>query len=171
MTMGQSRANESYVNNPPNYRSSRPAASEHRHRQNFSVHLHINFYFYYYHLLLYLSVYLPTHPPTYLSTCLPTHPPTHPPTYLPTYLPTHPPTYLSIVILLDLGCFFCFLIVYTVGRTPWTGISQSQDRYLHKEHKHRINAQRHPYLQWDSNPGSQCSSERRQFMHLTARPP
>jgi hypothetical protein len=23
--------------------------------------------------------------------------------------------------LLDLGCFFNFLIFYTVGRTPWTG--------------------------------------------------
>jgi hypothetical protein len=23
--------------------------------------------------------------------------------------------------LLDLGCFFAFLILYTVGRTPWTG--------------------------------------------------
>jgi hypothetical protein len=39
------------------------------------------------------------------------------------------PDYLSIyltvcgctVLLLDLGSFFCFLILYTVGRTPWTG--------------------------------------------------
>jgi hypothetical protein len=29
--------------------------------------------------------------------------------------------YGSAVLLLDLGCFFSFLILYTVGRTPWTG--------------------------------------------------
>jgi uncharacterized membrane protein YphA (DoxX/SURF4 family) len=32
------------------------------------------------------------------------------------YLPTYPPT-----LLLDLGRFFSFLILYTVGTTPWTG--------------------------------------------------
>jgi hypothetical protein len=32
------------------------------------------------------------------------------------------------------------------------------------EHKQRINAQRHPGLEWDSNPRSQCSSEGRQCM-------
>jgi hypothetical protein len=37
-----------------------------------------------------------------------------------TYPPTHLPTYGSTVLLLDLGCFFSFLILYTVGRTPWT---------------------------------------------------
>jgi hypothetical protein len=32
-------------------------------------------------------------------------------------------------------------VFYTDGRTPWTGISPSQGRYLHiKQHKHRINA-------------------------------
>jgi hypothetical protein len=35
---------------------------------------------------------------------------------------------------------FNFLILYTVGRTPWVGISPSQGRYLHK---HRINADIH----------------------------
>jgi hypothetical protein len=35
------------------------------------------------------------------------------PTYLPTYLPT--------VLLFDLRRFFSFFILYTVGRTPWTG--------------------------------------------------
>jgi hypothetical protein len=29
--------------------------------------------------------------------------------------------YGSTVLLLDLGRFFSYLIVYTVGRTPWTG--------------------------------------------------
>jgi hypothetical protein len=32
---------------------------------------------------------------------------------------------------LDLGRFFSFLILYTVGSTPWTGINPSQGRYLH----------------------------------------
>jgi hypothetical protein len=41
--------------------------------------------------------------------------------------------------LLGLGHFFSFLIVYTVGRTPWTG--DQSGRYLRTEqHKHRINA-------------------------------
>jgi hypothetical protein len=43
--------------------------------------------------------------------------------------------------LLGLGRFFSLLILYTVDRTPRTGISSSQDLYLHTEHKHRINTQ------------------------------
>jgi hypothetical protein len=44
-------------------------------------------------------------------------------------------------------------------------ISPSQGRYLHTgQHKHRINAHRHPYLKWDSKPGYQRSSGRRHFM-------
>jgi hypothetical protein len=39
-----------------------------------------------------------------------------------------------------------------------------------KQHKHRINAHKHPFLEWDSNPRLQRSSERRQFMPQTARP-
>jgi hypothetical protein len=31
---------------------------------------------------------------------------------------------------------FSFLILYTVGRTPCTGISPSQGLYLHKQNKH-----------------------------------
>jgi hypothetical protein len=54
---------------------------------------------------------------------------------------------------------FKFLNPITVGRTPWTGMSPSQGRYLHTEqHRHRINAHRHPCLEWDSNPPPQCSS-------------
>jgi hypothetical protein len=33
-----------------------------------------------------------------------------------------------------------------------------------EQHKHRINAHRHPYLEWGSNPQPQCSSGRRRFM-------
>jgi hypothetical protein len=44
------------------------------------------------------------------------------------------------------------------------GISPLQDRYLHiEQHKHRINTSGHPCLEWDSNPRSQRSTERRQF--------
>jgi hypothetical protein len=32
------------------------------------------------------------------------------------------------------------------------------------QHKHRINADRQPCLEWDSNSRSKRSSERRQFM-------
>jgi hypothetical protein len=39
-----------------------------------------------------------------------------------------------------------------MGLLEW-GISPSQGRYLHTgQHKHRINAHRHPCLEWDSNP-------------------
>jgi hypothetical protein len=47
---------------------------------------------------------------------------------------------------------FCSSLIYTqsvglLGRE----ISPSQGRYLHAEqHKHRINAHRHPCLEWDS---------------------
>jgi hypothetical protein len=58
-----------------------------------------------------LPTYLPT---TYLPTYLPTHPPTRP---LPTYQPT---SQLFYSLFLDLGRFFSFLILYTIGRTPWT---------------------------------------------------
>jgi hypothetical protein len=66
----------------------------------------------------------------------------------------------------DLGCFFSFLIhtqsVGLLGRV----ISPSQGRYLHTEHNRRINANRHWCLELDSNPRSQCSRVRRQFMPL-----
>jgi hypothetical protein len=87
-----------------------------------------------------------------------------------------PPIYLSIYLwlyssLLYLSRLFSLLILYTLDRTPWTGISLSEGRYLHTEqHKYRINAHRHPCFVWDSNPRSQRSSERRQFIPQTARP-
>jgi hypothetical protein len=44
-------------------------------------------------------------------------------------------------------------------------ISPSQSCYLHTgQDKHRINAHRHPCLEWDSHTRSQRLSERRQFM-------
>jgi hypothetical protein len=70
--------------------------------------------------------------------------------------------------LLGLGSFFSFLIYTQSVELLGRGISPPQGRYLHtEEHKHRINAHRHPCLEWDSNPRSQRSSWRRRFM---ARP-
>jgi hypothetical protein len=68
--------------------------------------------------------------------------------------------------LLDVGHFFSFLILYTVGRTPWTRdqpvarplpthrTTQTQNKRTH----------RHPCLECVSNPRSQRSSERRELM-------
>jgi hypothetical protein len=60
---------------------------------------------------------------------------------------------------------FCLhlLILDTVGRTPLTG-DQPVARPLPT---HRINAYRYPCLEWDSNPRSKGSSERRGFMPET----
>jgi hypothetical protein len=40
---------------------------------------------------------------------------------LPVSLSVRPSIYCSTVLLLDFGRFFSFLILYTVGRTPWRG--------------------------------------------------
>jgi hypothetical protein len=56
--------------------------------------------------------------------------------------------------------------VYTVGRTPWT----SDETAARPLPKHRTTqtqnkrTHRHPFLEWDSNPLFQRSSERRQFI-------
>jgi hypothetical protein len=62
--------------------------------------------------------------------------------------------------------FSSVIIFYTDGRTPWTSdqpvarplptqrATQTQNKRTH----------RHPCLEWDSNPQSQRSSERRRFM-------
>jgi hypothetical protein len=57
--------------------------------------------------------------------------------------------------LVGLGHFFSILIsTQLVGLLGWV-ISPSQGRYLHTgQHKHSINANRHPCLEWDSNPRS-----------------
>jgi hypothetical protein len=49
-----------------------------------------------------------------------------------------------------------FLNLRHFGRTPWTG-NQPVARPL-------PNTNRHPCLEWDSNPRSQCSRGRRHFM-------
>jgi hypothetical protein len=58
-------------------------------------------------------------------------------------------------------------ILWTVGRTPWTGDQPSRKAATYTEHKHRGNADRQPCLKWNSNPRSQCFSGRRYFMPQT----
>jgi hypothetical protein len=66
---------------------------------------------------------------------------------------------------------FSFLMLYTVGRTPWSSdqpvarpLPTNRATQTENRRKHR-----HPRLQWDSNPRSQLLSERRQFIPQTAR--
>jgi hypothetical protein len=71
--------------------------------------------------------------------------------------------YLSMALQPLLGSWplFSFLNFYTVIRTVWTG-DQPVARPLPThtgQHEHRINAHRHPCLEWESNPRSRCSSE------------
>jgi hypothetical protein len=73
--------------------------------------------------------------------------------------------YGSTALCWALAAFSVSSSFYTVGRTPWTGDLPSQGRYLHTgQHRQRINADKYPCLKWDSNPRSQCLSERTQFM-------
>jgi hypothetical protein len=65
-----------------------------------------------------------------------------------------------------LGLFCSSVIFFTqsVGLLG-LGITPSQGRYLHTgQHKQNKCIHRHSCLEWDSNPRSQLSSERRQFM-------
>jgi hypothetical protein len=85
------------------------------------------------------------------------------------YYPSiHPSIYISIIYLwlysplLDFARFFNFLIYTKSVGLLGRGISPSQSLYLHTgQHRHRINVHRHPCLEWDSNPRSQCWSERK----------
>jgi hypothetical protein len=57
-----------------------------------------------------------------------------------------------------------------VGLPGW-GISLTQGLYLHTgQHKHRLNACKHPCLKWVPDPRCQCSSRQRQFLPSTAQP-
>jgi hypothetical protein len=56
---------------------------------------------------------------------------------------------------------FLTLILYTVGRAPWTR-DQLVSRSL--PNPNRINANRYPCLEWNSNPRPQCSSGWRRIM-------
>jgi hypothetical protein len=78
---------------------------------------------------------------------------------------THCLFYYGSTALMGLGSFFSFLIyTQSVELLGWR-ISPSQGLYLHiEQHKHRQNTDRYSCLDWDSNPRSQCSSERRRYM-------
>jgi hypothetical protein len=68
------------------------------------------------------------------------------------------PIYLRLYSpLLGLDRFFSFLILYAVGMTPWTG-DQPVARPL-PTHSTTQTQNKHPCLEWDSNPRSQCSNE------------
>jgi hypothetical protein len=56
-------------------------------------------------------------------------------------------------------------IFYTVGRTTWTSDQPvAKPLPTHRTTQNRINEHIHPCLEYDSNPRSQRSSERIQFM-------
>jgi hypothetical protein len=62
--------------------------------------------------------------------------------------------------LVDLGRFYSFLIY-----TQSVGLL-GRGSARRKNNTNRINAHRHPCLEWDLNPWSKCSCERRQSMPL-----
>jgi hypothetical protein len=128
------------------------------------------------HPSIYLSVYLSFCLSVYLSINQFVYPSIHLSIHPPTYPPIHPSIHLSICLSIYLWLYdpfvgpwplFQFLNLYTIGRIPSTG-DQPAARPL-PTHKHRINAHRHSCLEWDSNPRSQRSGDRRQFMPQTAR--
>jgi hypothetical protein len=65
--------------------------------------------------------------------------------------------------LLGLGRVFSFLILHTVGRTPWTGdqpVARPLPVYRGTKTQNKCTQYRYPCLEWDSNPPSDCSSVR-----------
>jgi hypothetical protein len=64
-----------------------------------------------------------------------------------------------------------WLILYKVGRTPWTGMSPSQGRYLQTvQHKHRINDTDIHVTSRIRTQDPSYSSGGRRFMPQSARP-
>jgi hypothetical protein len=54
--------------------------------------------------------------------------------------------------------------MWTFGRTPWTGDQPDARPLPTQDNTTQKNADKHPYPEWDSNPRSQCSSGRRQYV-------
>jgi hypothetical protein len=77
----------------------------------------------------------------------------------------HPSVHVSTALFWALVTFSISLSsTQTIGPLE-RSIGPSQGRYLHTaQHKHRINAHRHPCLEWDSIPRYQRLSGLRQFM-------
>jgi hypothetical protein len=118
-----------------------------------------NLYIYLY-LSVCLSVCLSIYLSNYLSICLSI--------YLSTYLSTYLSMCLSMAIEPFVGPWpiFSFLFLCTVGRTPWRGSARHKASIYTQNNTNRINAYRHPRLEWDSKPRPQCSSGRRLFLPL-----
>jgi hypothetical protein len=77
--------------------------------------------------------------------------------------------YLSMAVQPFIGpcLLFSFLVLYTVGVTSWTGDQLViRPLFIHRATKtqNKFTQYRHPCLEWDSKPLSQCSSGRRLFM-------
>jgi hypothetical protein len=72
---------------------------------------------------------------------------------------------MALQPLWTLVAFSVFLInTHSVGLLGRGISSRKAATYRQNNTKYRINAHRHPCLEWDSNPRSQRSSERRQLM-------
>jgi hypothetical protein len=70
----------------------------------------------------------------------------------------------SAVPSLDLDRFFSFLILYTIGRTSWTGdqpVTRPMPTHRWTQTQNKRTQYRHPCLERDSYPRAQRSSERR----------
>jgi hypothetical protein len=64
--------------------------------------------------------------------------------------------------LFDFGRFFSFSILYTVGRTPWTGdqpVARPLPTHRTTQTQNKCTQYGHPCLELDSNPRSRRSSE------------
>jgi hypothetical protein len=59
---------------------------------------------------------------------------------------------------------FSFLILYTVGRTPWTSDQPVARPLPTQDNSNRINVDKHPHFEWGSKPRPQYSNGRRQSM-------
>jgi hypothetical protein len=78
--------------------------------------------------------------------------------------------FFAIIIIMALQPFvgpwplFHFLILYTIGRTPWTGyqpLAKALSTHRTTQTQNKYTQYRHPCFEWNSNPRSQRSSERR----------
>jgi hypothetical protein len=78
--------------------------------------------------------------------------------------------YYYTALLSGLGrSFFSFLILYTISRTPWTGdqpVGRPLSTHRTTQTQNKCTHYRHSFLEWDLNPPSLHSSERRQFLQL-----
>jgi hypothetical protein len=59
--------------------------------------------------------------------------------------------------------FDSFLIIQRVGKTPWVGHQPATRPLPTQDVINKINADKHPCPEWDSNPRPQCLSGRRQW--------